>query len=156
MVAACRAIGASLQAAVLCQSLPQPDHESAFHILQENPLVVARDAAAYFDCVWEVSMMCYSSWRLYTTTKQYLLSSISLIIYTRLWVIIILALQAFLCRHNSKSVENLNICLITVRTLQCKKLNNSLRIFAILIVSSPKQAKQYPSVLMIDIESSFP
>jgi hypothetical protein len=69
-VAACRAIGASLQAAVLCQSLPQPDHESAFHILQENPLVVARDAAAYFDCVWEVSMMCYSSWRLYTTTKQ--------------------------------------------------------------------------------------
>jgi integrator complex subunit 8 len=70
MVAACRAIGASLQAAVLCQSLPQPDHESAFHILQENPLIVARDAAAYFDCVWEVSMMCYSSWRLYTTTKQ--------------------------------------------------------------------------------------
>ncbi|CAK9238563.1 unnamed protein product [Sphagnum troendelagicum] len=57
MVAACRALGASLQAAILCQSLPQPDHESAFHILQENPLVVARDAAAYFDCVWEVPLL---------------------------------------------------------------------------------------------------
>lgn len=55
MVAACRAIGASVQAAVLCQCLPVPDHESAFRILQENSLIVVRDAAAYFDCVWEVN-----------------------------------------------------------------------------------------------------
>ena len=58
MVQACRAIGATVQAALLCQKiLPGPDHESAFRILQENSLIVVRDAVAYFDCVWEVPLL---------------------------------------------------------------------------------------------------
>lgn len=54
MVAACRAIGAGVQAAVLCQCPNTPEHETAFRILQENTLIVDRDAAAYFECLWEV------------------------------------------------------------------------------------------------------
>ncbi|KAG0631525.1 hypothetical protein M758_1G260700 [Ceratodon purpureus] len=57
MVQGCRAIGATVQAALLCQKLPGPDHESAFRILQENSLIVVRDAVAYFDCVWEVPLL---------------------------------------------------------------------------------------------------
>ncbi|KAL3684796.1 hypothetical protein R1sor_002818 [Riccia sorocarpa] len=57
MVAACRAIGASIQAAVLCQCAPAPDHELAFRILQENTLIVDRDAATYFECLWEVPIL---------------------------------------------------------------------------------------------------
>lgn len=57
MVQACRLIGATVQAALLCQKLPGPDHELAFRILQENSLIVVRDAVAYFDCVWEVPLL---------------------------------------------------------------------------------------------------
>jgi integrator complex subunit 8 len=57
MVSGCKAIGATVQAALLCQKLPGPDHESAFRILQENSLIVVRDAVAYFDCVWEVPLL---------------------------------------------------------------------------------------------------
>lgn len=57
MVQGCRLIGATVQAALLCQKLPGPDHEFAFRILQENSLIVVRDAVAYFDCVWEVPLL---------------------------------------------------------------------------------------------------
>ncbi|KAL2653025.1 hypothetical protein R1flu_021153 [Riccia fluitans] len=57
MVAACRAVGAGIQAAVLCQCAPAPEHELAFRILQENTLIVDRDAAAYFECLWEVPIL---------------------------------------------------------------------------------------------------
>ncbi|CAM6112649.1 unnamed protein product [Calypogeia fissa] len=57
MVAACRSVGAGIQAAVLCQCLPVPDHELAFRILQENSLIMDRDAAAYFECIWEVPIL---------------------------------------------------------------------------------------------------
>lgn len=57
MVQCCRMIGATVQAALLCQKLEDPDHEYAFRILQENSLIVVRDAVAYFDCVWEVPLL---------------------------------------------------------------------------------------------------
>ncbi|EFJ19480.1 hypothetical protein SELMODRAFT_111174 [Selaginella moellendorffii] len=57
MIAACKEIGAQLQAAILCQCLPDPDYESAFQILQANPLIVDQDAALYFDCVWEIPIL---------------------------------------------------------------------------------------------------
>ncbi|KAG6553859.1 hypothetical protein Mapa_004776 [Marchantia paleacea] len=57
MVAACRAIGAGVQAAVLCQCPNTPEHETAFRILQENTLIVDRDASAYFECLWEVPIL---------------------------------------------------------------------------------------------------
>eukprot|EP00897_Mesotaenium_endlicherianum_P004280 jgi/Mesen1/3880/ME000208S02890 len=57
MTSALRAVGAPLQAALLCQALPAPDHDLAYRILQSSPFIGSDDAAAYFDCIWELPIL---------------------------------------------------------------------------------------------------
>eukprot|EP00850_Spirogloea_muscicola_P025028 SM002017S05799 [mRNA] locus=s2017:173:1529:+ [translate_table: standard] len=57
MITSLRILGANLQAVALCQVLPVPALESAFHILQESSLIGRTTAEAYLPCIWEV---CYA------------------------------------------------------------------------------------------------
>eukprot|EP00850_Spirogloea_muscicola_P000361 SM000001S04763 [mRNA] locus=s1:2050217:2052180:- [translate_table: standard] len=53
MITSLRILGANLQAVALCQVLPAPALESAFHILQESSLIGRTTAEAYLPCIWE-------------------------------------------------------------------------------------------------------
>lgn len=113
MVQGCRAIGATVQAALLCQKLPGPDHESAFRILQENSLIVVRDAVAYFDCVWEVPL-------LELLVHMHAKSGD----HERLSALISLLQQPALNAHNPQSVRVAHVASLEQRFLQrlCEEL----------------------------------
>lgn len=57
MIRACRAIGAGLQGAVLCQCLPIPDYDLAFRILQDSLVIMDQDMELYSECIWEVPIL---------------------------------------------------------------------------------------------------